>query len=263
MTSSLVRRRTIWFPTLLGWLIIGGLVCGPLVSWWFYGERFLAITDRRAADVLVVEGWIGATGINAAFTEYRSGGYRIVVTTGGLTGERWSRRRWNYAVEAEEQLLHLGVARDRLILAPSRDAEIQRTFEMAAAARRALQANGLHPAAINIFTRGSHARRSRLIFEKVFGAETQVGIISWKPPHFDEEPWWQSSERAEDLVKETVGYFFERLLNSGRRSNQLDADERPSSAALENDSAPALPPRARRLVLARNRYDFLQADQRT
>ena len=233
MPLRLVQRRTVWFPTLTGWVLLGVLVIGPLILWWFCGERFLAVTDRRAAEVLIVEGWIDGTGIHAAYAEYRAGGYKLIVTTGGLTGERWSQRRWNYAVEAEERLLRLGVARDRLIPAPSREAEIQRTFEMAVAARQALQAKGINPTAINVFTRGAHARRSRLIFEKVFGPETPVGIISWKPPYFAEESWWQSSERAEDMVKETVGYFFELLFNSGRHSNAVNTPdpERPVAVA--------------------------------
>jgi hypothetical protein len=31
--------------------------------------------------------------------------------------------------------------------------------------------------------------------------------------------WWQSSERARELLTETAGYIFEALLNSGRSVN--------------------------------------------
>src|SRR6266542_4646954 len=96
---------------------------------------------------------------------------------------------------------------------------------MAAAAQRAIDAAGLHPTAINVLTRGAHARRSRLIFEKVFGPGTKVGVIAWKPPLFEQESWWESSERAEDMVKETVGYFFELFFSSGRRSNTVNRSE--------------------------------------
>jgi len=30
------------------------------------------------------------------------------------------------------------------------------------------------------------------------------------------KPWWRSNERSRVLLEETAGYFFERLLNSGR-----------------------------------------------
>jgi hypothetical protein len=90
---------------------------------------------------------------------------------------------------------------------------------MAVAAWRALQTKEIQPTSINVFTRSSHARRSRLVFAKVFGSGTKVGVISWTPPGYENEPWWRSSERAIDFLKETVGYPFELLLNSGRWSN--------------------------------------------
>ena len=92
-----------------------------------------------------------------------------------------------------------------------------------AAAWRTLQANGIHPRAVNVFTRGAHARRSRLIAARVFGRETEVGAIAWIPGEYDQESWWESSERADDLLKETVAYPLELLLNSGRLSNSADA----------------------------------------
>jgi hypothetical protein len=217
MAFRLVQRRTVWLPTLAGWFLLLVLGCVPAVIWFFWGEGILAVTDREPADVLVVEGWIGAEGIRAAYNEFVVGGYKLVVATGGLSGERWSVRRWNYANEAADGLARLGVPEDKLIVAPSRDTDVQRTFEMAIAAR-----NGLDSATgrtINIFTRGAHARRSRLIFAKVFGSDFRVGVVSWKPPLFSQEPWWRSSERAEDLIKETVGYVFELMANSGRFSN--------------------------------------------
>ena len=218
MPLRLVQRRTVWLPTLFGWFLLLLLGCVPAVVWCFCGEGILALTDRQPADVLVVEGWIGTEGIRAAYNEYVVGGYKSVVATGGLTGERWNARRWNYANEAAEQLIRLGVPQDRLLVAPARNTEAQRTFEMAVAARNSVGLAAIH--SINVFTRGAHARRSRLVFEKVFGPEIPVGVISWKPPTFSDEPWWRSSDRAEDLIKETVGYVFERLANSGRGSNK-------------------------------------------
>jgi hypothetical protein len=239
MPIHLVSRRTVWFPTTSGWLLLLGLLVTPIALWIFRGEAFLAATERLPADVLVVEGWIGVAGINAAHAEYLRGGYRMVVATGGLTGERWNQRRWNYAEEAAEQLLKLGVPREHVLLASSRDVEIQRTFEMATAAHEALKAAGLQAGTLNVFTRGSHARRSRLIFEKVFGRAFKVGVVAWKPPLFDELSWWQSSDRAEDMVKETVGYFFELLFNSGRRSNSV-AVVSPYSAAIKQQQNPSM-----------------------
>ena len=212
----LFRRRTIWFPTLCGWLLLAGIFGGSLLLWILRGEAFLASTDRRPAEVLVVEGWIGDDGVRAAADEFKRGGYRYVVATGGATGHRWSLGHLTYTEIAEEDLLRAGIPRDQVIAAKPDDVARERTYESAVAVRSALAAKGLHPRAINDFTLGAHARRSRLVFAKVFHGESEVGVVSWRPAEYHDDAWWHSSERAQDFLKETVGYGFELFLNSGR-----------------------------------------------
>jgi len=155
----------------------------------------------------------------AAKAEFQQSGYPYIVTSSGLSGETWNPRRWNYALEAEQQLLGSGVPRECLIAAVPREVETHRTFEAAAAVWRVLEARGIKPAAVNVFTRGAHARRSRLVFARVFGSNTPVGVNSWMPASSKTGAWWESSQRAGDMIKETVGYLFELVLNSGRRTN--------------------------------------------
>lgn len=175
--------------------------------------------DRRPAEVLVVEGWIGYDGIRSAAEEFKGGDYQYIVTTSGLTTNRWAGNRNSYSVLAEERLLQLGIPREKVILAKPEDAEGHRTFKSAVAVWRVLQARQIHPTAIVVFTFGTHGRRSRLIYEKVFKPPTLVGVISWTPPGYTDDWWWHSSDRATDIIKETIGYVFEKLLNSGRKSN--------------------------------------------
>ncbi|MDB6169016.1 MAG: hypothetical protein JWM88_1880 [Verrucomicrobia bacterium] len=219
MRLPLFAQRKVWLPTWFGAACLVVIVGGLGGLWWCEAEPFLSKTERLPAEVLVVEGWIDGTGIQSAVMEFRTGGYQVIVSAGGLTGKPWDEKRWDYSQEGEEQMLRLRIPRDQVIRATTRNKESQRTFEMAAAAWRALQARGIHPTAINVYTRSSHARRSRLVFAKVFGPDTAVGVIAWMPPGYQSESWWDSSERADDVIKETVGYLFELLLNSGRRSN--------------------------------------------
>ena len=98
------------------------------------GESFLSHTQRLpAAELLVVEGWIGREGVRAAATEFREHGYKYVATSGGPTLGRWERERSNYAEMAGLELVALGVPRDKIIVAPCRNSESRRTFESAAA----------------------------------------------------------------------------------------------------------------------------------
>jgi hypothetical protein len=215
----LAQRRTVWWPTLLGWLCIVILAVGPAVWWCSYGESFLSLNRQLPADVLVVEGWIGPVGTRAAGAEFEKRGYQYIVASGGLTGERWNEPRWSYAEGAGIELARFGIPADKIIVAPSKGVENQRTFESAVAVWRALQARGIQPRTLNVFTFGAHARRSRMVFAKVFRPGTEVGVIAWTPPGFEVGPWWRSSERSRELLTETAGYLYEAVFNSGRRAN--------------------------------------------
>ena len=219
MIPKLFQRRTVWLPTVFGWACILIAIGSLGLLFCLKGEAFLSPTERLPAKVLVVEGWIGIEGIRAAKAEFERDGYDFIVTTGGLTGERWKEQRWSYAEMAEKELIRCGVSKDRIIMAPAPDVDSQRTFESAMAVRKSLLAHGNPPEALNVFTLGVHARRSRLIFTKSFPPGTKVGVIAWVPPGYESPQWWRSSERADDLLKETAGFLFEALFDSGRSTS--------------------------------------------
>jgi hypothetical protein len=219
VTIRLAQRRTIWWPTGWGWGCLSGLIIAGLSLWWFGSEAFLSSTHRVRPDLLVVEGWIGIEGLRSAKTEFESGGYRYLVTTSGVTENHWGDQQWIYAKEAAKVLIRAGIPDSRIIVAIPLETGSQRTFESASATWRILQARGITPLDLNVFTLGPHARRSRLVFAKVFGSNTRIGDIGWMPASYSRQSWWQSSERASDLVKENAGYLYERLFNSGRSSN--------------------------------------------
>jgi hypothetical protein len=219
----LVRRSTLWCPTWLGSFCVALFLAAPAVWWCCYGEAFLSLTERRSPEVLVVEGWIGRDGVRAASKEFAAQGYKYIVTSGGVTSDqRWEEGGWSYAEGAEHELIQLGVPADRIMVATARDTKRQRTFASAVAVREALEAKGIRPATLNVFTWGPHARRSRLVFAKVEPPDINVGVVSWVPPGYGAVPWWRSSDRAKDLLTETAGYVYEAFFNSGRSSNSLD-----------------------------------------
>jgi len=216
MLTRWVRPRTVWWPTWPGWLVLVAAVLLPAVWWGFRGEEFLGPTEPLRAEILVVEGWIGLDGLDAAREEFVRGGYRYLVTAGGPSGHRWDRRRWNFAESAAVALVNSGMPADFVIAAPATASPEQRTYESAMAVRAMLESRGLKPEAINVMTMASHTRRSRLVFAKVFNGRAKVGSVAWWPREYTGEPWWRSSERASDLLKETAGYAFELFFSSGR-----------------------------------------------
>jgi hypothetical protein len=214
---TLFQRRNIWWPTWKGWLLLLLVFVAPVTVWAWLGEPYLMHDERVAADTLVVESWIQPDALHAAAAEYRSGGYRHLVITGGLTGSKGTKRRRSYATVAQRELLDAGIAQSEIIVAEMPDVDTQRTYVMAVSVRRALGERNVRPVAINVFTAGAHARRSRLVYAKVFGPEVKVGVIAWTAwDRNANRSWWTSSERTLELLKETLGYSYELLLNSGR-----------------------------------------------
>jgi uncharacterized SAM-binding protein YcdF (DUF218 family) len=161
------------------------------------------------------KGWIGGNGVRAAATEFRNGGYQYVVATGSQPDETkgWQEPGWSYAEGAANELARSGIPREKIILAPARTTERERTFESAVSVLQALQSCSIKPASINVFTWGPHARRSRLVFAKVYGKHARIGVISWVPATHTAEPWWRSSEQAKEFLTESAGYLFEWLFS--------------------------------------------------
>jgi len=219
------NRRTIWWPTWLGLWCIATLLVTPVAWWWIWGEAFLSLNRPIPAEELVVEGWIGLDALKAAAQETKRHAYQYVVATGGPTSDGWTERGWNYAEMAAKELMRLGVPKEKIISAPAKDSERRRTFGSAVAARQALEAKGISALNLNVFTFGPHARRSQLVFAKVFGRQTKVGVIAWSPANDHTVPWWHSSERSREMLTESAAYLFEAVLNSGRRSNSTDSTE--------------------------------------
>ena len=129
-------------------------------TWFNYAESYLALTYRSQADILVVEGWIGRRGVCAAAEEFRRGGYRLIVCTGGLTSGRWEDKPVSYAEMAAGEMIRLGVPQANILVANAEITERQRTFECAVAVRRTLREAGIRP-------RGSMYLRSARTPEEV------------------------------------------------------------------------------------------------
>jgi hypothetical protein len=215
----LFRRSIVLCPTWTGSFCIVFVLFLFIAAWFTYGESYLAETHRSQADILVVEGWIGPKGISAAAQEFKRGGYRYIVASGGLTSGFWEGEPQSYAQMAAREMIRLGVPQDEIVVATSENTEEHRTFESAVAVWRTLRNTGIKPKALNVFTFCAHGRRSALVFAKVNADVAKIGVIAWVPPDYQHERWWHSSERAKQLLEETIGYIYEVLFNSGRSSN--------------------------------------------
>jgi uncharacterized SAM-binding protein YcdF (DUF218 family) len=87
-----------------------------------------------------------------------------------------------------------------------------------------MDAHGIKPRQINVVTEGSHARRSRLLFQEAFGPEVKVGIIAFADPQFDPAHWWRTSEGVREVLGESIAYLYARFLFRPPESSSVSGD---------------------------------------
>jgi len=65
---------------------------------------------------------------------------------------------------------------------------------------------------LNIITASTHARRSRLLFQKALGDSMRVGVIRLPAEGFNEDEWWKSSAGVRSVINESIAYIYARFL---------------------------------------------------
>ncbi len=201
---ALFRRRQVILPTLLGWLLAFALLgaAGTLVARHLGG--WLAVSEPvegPPAQWLVVEGWLGERDLDAAAAFARQRGYRRVVTTGGPITSFASHA--TYAERAAQRLQALlpGVPVEAVPMPATKQ---DRTYASAVWLRDWAQQRAVPTEAIDVYSLGAHARRTRILYRMAFGEATRIGIIAGPPHDSDIERWWTTSEAAKMVVMEAA-----------------------------------------------------------
>jgi len=212
-----MRRRKAWVPTWRGWLLL--LALGVLAA--FAGRQgihpFLTLDRPVIADILVVEGWVPDYALKRGLDLSVKQKSRYLLLTGGtVRGEVNPERGDTYAHMALARLQRIGgdlphvhpVSPPELTPEPVRD----RTYAEAIAVRKWLKDKGVSVRSLNVLTIGPHARRSRMLFQKAFGADVEIGVISVPNREYDPRVWWRYSEGVKEVLSEGAAYLYARCL---------------------------------------------------
>ena len=200
-------------PTWRGWVVLV-LVFGGLS---FVAIRraypFLAVNDPRPGGVLVVEGWAADYALEAAVADFKQFSYEKVYVTGGPI--EWGAPLSSYKTYAQlgtSTLLALGMGSNVVQAVPAPRVKKDRTYACAVALKKWVDENRVQLTRINLVTIGPHARRSRLLFQKVFGKDMPIGVIAVAEPDYDGRRWWQSSLGFRAVTGEAIAYLYARFL---------------------------------------------------
>lgn len=211
---SLIRRREMWAITREGWVIA---MMGLIIFTIFMLKNihpFLAVNSPIKADILVVEGWLPDYAIESAIAEFKKGGYSQLFATGVPLSKGYYLAEYkNYAELTAATCIALGFDRDKVVAIPAASVVKHRTAASAIALRDWLSTSALKVNSINLYSLGTHARRSWIIFKGVLNPEVKVGIIAAEPEDYNPQEWWTSSEGFRTVTGEIIAYIYARFVD--------------------------------------------------
>jgi hypothetical protein len=210
---GILVRKERWGLSWRGWLIVVLLGFSTAVLLVLNAESFLAETHRVDSNILVVEGWIHEYAMRDAVEEFQTGSYERIFTTGGpITGSgQYINDYHTSASVGADELQKLGAPSGIVQMVPSRVIDRDRTYGSAVALREWFHEHDMTVKNLNIITEDTHARRTRLLFEKALGEGVTVGIIAVPNPDYDAKRWWRYSQGVKDVVSEGFAYLYARI----------------------------------------------------
>jgi len=210
---GLITYKERWGISGRGWIALLGTTLLLLFGLGFAIHPFLATTNRLPdAEFLVVEGWVPDYAMKESVKEFRSHHYnRILVTGEPLARGSLLAEYGTFAELGAATLLKLGLDTNIVVAVPAPYTRRGRTFESASAVADWFQKNHFVARSLNIVTVGAHSRRSRLLYCKVFGPQTAIGVISIPTEEYDPARWWHYSAGLRAIIGETSAYLNARL----------------------------------------------------
>jgi uncharacterized SAM-binding protein YcdF (DUF218 family) len=212
VAPGLFRRREMAVPTWRGWIVIVFLLVLTAAILVRTVYPFLAVSAPKPGGVLVVEGWSADYALTEAVQEFQRHPYdKLFVTGGPLEYGAPLSEYHTYAELGAATLIKLGAGTNAVQAAPAPRVRQDRTYASAIALKKWMEEHGTRSRTINLLTLGPHARRSRLLFQKAFGNDVEVGIISIPAADYDQKRWWRSSQGVRVVTGEVLAYGYARI----------------------------------------------------
>lgn len=202
------RRRSLPLPTWRTWIVI--LSAFALLAWIQLPRLhdWLAVVEPvEMAPYLIVEGWAPDYVLEEAADRPKDTAVKRIFTTGvPLDRGTFLSEFRDFAHVSAASLAKMGVDPQLICPAPAMEVKTERTRAMAAALKKILDGENI-PAAdrrINLYTLGTHGRRSRHIFQETLGSDWKVGVISVPSIDYDASKWYRQSAGAKTVINELI-----------------------------------------------------------
>jgi hypothetical protein len=172
----------------------------------------LATNKPVNADMLVVEGWLPDYALKDAVNEYNTNNYKFIITTGVplLKGYYLSEYK-DFANLSRETLIKLGVDETKIIAIPTKNVKKDRTYASAIAVRSWLNENKPSTKSINVYTLGSHSRRTLILYNEAFDNEVIIGVYAHNNKDFKDKEWWTTSQGVRTVIGNFIAYIYAKF----------------------------------------------------
>lgn len=213
-----LARREVTLPTWRTCLVGIAIFSLCLVTGMRMLYPFLA-TDQQfeksaagSADLLCVEGWAHDGVLDAAVVAFENGVADRIAVTGGPVQSRERLLGFDsYAELGADRLEARGVPREAILVSVPGQATQRRTLHDIRELRRTLASLDFEPTRIQVISGDVHARRTGLLFSRVFGSGVEIRSCSVAPEGYDPARWWASSEGLKTVVMEAISWTYESL----------------------------------------------------
>jgi len=204
--SLFLKRHTLWVPK--GWFLLTLLLAlGLTLILGFRGIGFfLAQTNPKHGECLVVEGWQGEQDLQQALLVFNDpkNNYKYLI--------RWGRKVWsNYADKSANYFVSHGLAAAKVVSIPTPASAQNRTYLSAVMVRDWFAQQNIKVNELDVFSQGVHARvharRTRLLYELAL-PESSIGVYASEPEGYQLSSWWKTSQGAKTVLTEWIGFIW-------------------------------------------------------
>ena len=145
--------------------------------------------------------------LDAAVKEFNSHNYRYILTVGFDTTATTT----DYGKTVEkvaEKLRTRGIDFASIFVALCRNVRVHKTYNYAVSAKKWLMQNDPKITAVNVFTAGTHGRKTYTLYKRALGKRYAVGILSCEIKHYNPQRWWLSRRGLYVTSKFGFGYLY-------------------------------------------------------
>lgn len=211
MKFKLYKYRTVPVPTVWGWLLVFlfsiGLFYGLLKATY----PFLSEEIPTSTKVLVVEGWIPDEGLRNAIVYYNEHHYEYMIVT-GIPISQWTfASPYSNMADATARSMKEMFFKDTIytVHIPT-IIQRDRTYATAVALEMKWDSMGIPYADFDLYSMGSHSRRSYMMFQKVFSDRIK-GLVADDDPSFIPSHWYKSSRGFRTVFGELTSFLYAKF----------------------------------------------------